>query len=899
MNRRATLAALLAAATLAACASQQQSPPPASIEPPLLTNSPPPPAPESPPINFGSAAVQTPPAAPVEGGSPPPQEVAQPTAPADPWPRDMPLANAKAVIYQPQVDSWSGNQLKFRVAVGLKPDGATAETFGVVTGTARTTVDRGSRLVELDDFTGLNFNFPTLPNNGSAYAAALEKAMRTALASVSLNLLQASLAASGTVKPTPHPVDNTPPQVIVSYGPALLVPIDGKPVIRDIPDSNFERVINTQALIVRGGFLNKYYLHVYDGWLSSEALTGPWVEDSPPWGLDAVAQKLAKEGLVDLMDGGPNASPKPSLANGVPAIYVTEKPAELIIFKGQPNFVPLPGTPLLWASNTASDVFVDTTNNDYYMLIAGRWYRGPNLSGPWAFVPANGLPAAFARIPRDGPASVVLASVAGTPEAREAMIANTIPQNAAVLRTNGPTFTPSFDGAPKLEPITGTPLQYVVNSRVPIIAVGPESYFAVAAGVWFTSTSLTGPWIVATYVPPVIYTIPTTSALHYVTYVHVYGYTPTVVYVGYTPGYLGTVVSTDGVVVYGTGYTYTTWVGSVWYPPPPTWGVAAAPVYNPAVGWAYGFSIGLMTAAMAEPYWGGAYYHPYYYGYPCCGSTSATVYRNWGSGVSYGTRTWYASGTGTVGTYAGGTYSTARGTSGTYTGGRSYNPYTGEAQRNYTRTFNNSAAGVSGSASRSQDYNTYTGQRSYDSNVSATGAQGSTFNRSVSDSAGPGGSSRNASTSIYNANTGETHTWNNGKPSDNNTYAGSDGNAYRNNGGSWQQHGASGWQSASGDTSWADKEQQARSTGADRESSLSSGEGGFDRSGSGASSWGSRFGGEDGGGGFGGGGDRSGGGFGGGGFGGGDRFSSSGFGDRFGGGGFGGGFGGRFGGFRR
>ena len=62
-------------------------------------------------------------------------------------------------------------------------------------------------------------------------------------------------------------------------------------------------------------------------------------------------------------------------------------------------------------------------------------------------------------------------------------------------------------------------------------------------------------------VPPVIYTIPPSSPLHYVTYVQVYGYTPSVVYVGYTPGYYGTVVSSDGVVVYGTGYYYPPYIG--------------------------------------------------------------------------------------------------------------------------------------------------------------------------------------------------------------------------------------------------------------------------------------------------------------------------------------------------
>ena len=82
--------------------------------------------------------------------------------------------------------------------------------------------------------------------------------------------------------------------------------------------------------------------------------------------------------------------------------------------------------------------------------------------------------------------------------------------------------------------------------------------------------------MVATKVPDVIYTIPIASPLHYVTYVRVYQSSPDVVYVGYTPGYMGTVASSDGVVVYGTGYYYPAYVGTTVYVGyPPTYGYGA------------------------------------------------------------------------------------------------------------------------------------------------------------------------------------------------------------------------------------------------------------------------------------------------------------------------------------
>ena len=89
--------------------------------------------------------------------APPPESFAQPppsaseappaVAPApppdpDPWPRQVQLSNATLTVYQPQVESWQGNQLNFRVAVAAKATGANEEIFGVIWGSARTEVAR-------------------------------------------------------------------------------------------------------------------------------------------------------------------------------------------------------------------------------------------------------------------------------------------------------------------------------------------------------------------------------------------------------------------------------------------------------------------------------------------------------------------------------------------------------------------------------------------------------------------------------------------------------------------------------------------------------------------------------------------------------------------------------------
>jgi hypothetical protein len=62
--------------------------------------------------------------------------------PADPWPRDISIAEAAVLVYQPQINSWVGNQIDFRVALAIKPTGAKDETFGSAFVTARTQVDK-------------------------------------------------------------------------------------------------------------------------------------------------------------------------------------------------------------------------------------------------------------------------------------------------------------------------------------------------------------------------------------------------------------------------------------------------------------------------------------------------------------------------------------------------------------------------------------------------------------------------------------------------------------------------------------------------------------------------------------------------------------------------------------
>jgi hypothetical protein len=237
----------------------------------------------------------------------------------------------------------------------------------------------------------------------------------------------------------------------------------------------------------------------------------------------------------------------------VPTIWVSTTPAELIQTDGKPQLQPIASTRLLEVTNSSTDLFLDEADQHYYALLSGRWYRSLSLeSGPWSFVSAKQLPADFAQIPENHPKGAVLASVAGTPQAQEAAIANQIPQTAIVNRSQA-QLTVKYDGPPQFKPVCETALTYAVNTANPVIRIAPTTYFAVDSGVWFSAASPNGPWTVASFVPQEVYSIPPCSSIYHVAHVYVYGATPEVVYTGYTPGYLGSFVNLDGVVVFGTG----------------------------------------------------------------------------------------------------------------------------------------------------------------------------------------------------------------------------------------------------------------------------------------------------------------------------------------------------------
>ncbi len=237
--------------------------------------------------------------------------------------------------------------------------------------------------------------------------------------------------------------------------------------------------------------------------------------------------------------------------SSVSRIIVRTQPTELIQSDGDPRVCADTGYGSGYVVNSHDDIFRVIGSGQYYVLLSGRWYRSDHLEGSWQYVSSDALPAGFAKIPEGSPKDKVLASVAGTPAAREAVLDAQIPQTARVDRKNAQVNV-AYDGAPQFEDVPGTHLQYAVNSPMPVIGYRGR-YYAVDKGVWFEAAGPTGPWQVCTERPEEVDLIPPTCPVYPVKYVYIYDVTPDWVYVGYTPGYLNTFVF-GPTVVYGTGF---------------------------------------------------------------------------------------------------------------------------------------------------------------------------------------------------------------------------------------------------------------------------------------------------------------------------------------------------------
>src|SRR5436190_10512591 len=700
------------------------------------------------------------------------------------WPRAKTSNGNRLIVYQPQVDNWkSFKELSWRMAVSLTPKGG-KEVVGVVEMKGNTEVDNVNKVVVITNPEITSTYFPSLDQATKEKTEQLFKSFVPPTVSISLHRLIASVPVQQA--PPGVQLNNDPPKIFVGYRPSILLSVDGEPVLSEVPNTNLKFVLNTQWPLFFDGN-STYYLAVGQQWLTASSLDAQW---SPTKKLPPDMSKVAQDKQWIALK---KVIPPPAKSGGVtPAVFYSDKPAEVILFDGQTVYAQIPDTQLTYATNTDSVVFVFTPTQQFYYLTAGRWFSASDLQGPWTYATPD-LPADFATIPLSSPASAILASVPGTEEAKDAVLLAQVPTTMTIKPAEAQAKVKvDYSGEPKFEPIKGTSIAYATNTRDKVIKL-EGIYYLCLQGVWFMAPAPTGPWTTCMSVPQEIYTIPPSSPVYNVTYVTQTANSDGTVQSSYTAGYLGAFVlgaATGAIIANGSGY---------YYPPY---------LYHPA--YEYG---GYYPYAAT---YGGAYYGAAHY-------NSATGAYGWSQ--------------------------TASGPYGSATRGAAYNPYTGTAARGAT------VSTPYGSRSAAQAYNPYTGTyaqtrqgsspsaqwgSSYVSNgnKSATTGHYSTANGTVAGVSGSQGGKAAASSTAWGNSAAA-------KTSNGNMYAGHDGNVYKNTGSGWQKYDNGSWNSVNKpQPNWQGAEngqQKASAQTSQARSSASSSynrssEGSYNRSGGGSSS---------------------------------------------------------------
>ena len=545
------------------------------------------------------------------------------------WPKSITGNNGELIkIYQPQVESYSGNIVKSRSAISVIQSGKTDPIFGAFWWDANVADNGNSVAVQSIQVTNIKFPDGVDESATSDIKDKLESSVPQMNISLSKDDIQNSLNNSQQQAKLSNSFNNTPPRVIYTTKPSMLVLIDGDPKLQNNSTYGVDVVANSPFTIVKNND-GRFYLYGGKQWYSGPSATGPFnYVSNVPDNLQQIQNAVKSNQNNQNNSNGNTGNSSDDVSNNsnvIPEIIVSTTPAELIQSNGEANFTPIENTSLLYVKNSSNDIFMDVNSQQYYVLLSGRWYKASSLKSQWQFIQADRLPEDFSKIPAGSPKDNVLASVAGTDQANEAVMDAAVPQTAKVDRRTA-TVNVSYDGEPQFENISGTRLQYAVNASLTVMRLD-GAYYAVDNGVWYESGSPSGPWQVSTTRPDEVDRIPPTSPAYNTKYVYVYDVTPDYVYTGYTPGYLNSYVY-GNTLVYGTGYYYRPWWHHRYFARPYTWGFSMN--YTPWYGYGFGYGFGYDWFDIGfgfNSWWGGGYRYGGWWG--------PSIYRPAFCGIGY------------------------------------------------------------------------------------------------------------------------------------------------------------------------------------------------------------------------------------------------------------------------
>ena len=151
------------------------------------------------------------------------------------WPRVFTVDDKSFAVYQPQMEEWVGNHWLARAAFSVANGPSGQPNYGVLWFEARTEIDKAKRLVTFTEIKITKLSFPSAPDTISFYQSALQSQVAQKGEVIALDRVLTDMAANHAPSTASgYAVKNDPPKIFFSTSPALLVLIDGAPVLRSV-----------------------------------------------------------------------------------------------------------------------------------------------------------------------------------------------------------------------------------------------------------------------------------------------------------------------------------------------------------------------------------------------------------------------------------------------------------------------------------------------------------------------------------------------------------------------------------------------------------------------------------------------------------------------------------------
>lgn len=212
----------------------------------------------------------------------------------DNWPYEIKTDRGIIIIYQPQPEQLDGNVLRSRSAVAVETVESSGPVFGVVWFHASLNMDHDERIALIKNIKVQQINFPNSDAEKSQKLSdILDKELSNLDLKIAMDNLLATLETAEKRVTGSNKINTDPPIIIFSKEPAVLVTLDGEPVIKQEENSDIMRVLNTAYTILFKQQEKAYYLFAdKDAWYRAEDIKGEWkLASSVPKDIAELAPK--------------------------------------------------------------------------------------------------------------------------------------------------------------------------------------------------------------------------------------------------------------------------------------------------------------------------------------------------------------------------------------------------------------------------------------------------------------------------------------------------------------------------------------------------------------------------------------------------------------------------------